>query len=331
MKLTHLTGALAALALWASAAKADVLYLDITGRVTVNGTPQAGVTVEVIPCDGARLPSDWPVPAPLVISGDLDANGHNYHLGFRSGFGYPPEPGPAGSFTFYIDLIQAWFTAVDVALKISPPGCEPVVISCDAIRQAYEATVGTDHLGAAILDIDIQCGAALVPGDTASTGFWANKNGQKLILSLNGGSSSTQLGNWLASSFPYLYGPNAGSRNLTGKSNKQVAALYLQLNGLKGDKVDAQIMAAALAVYVTDSDLAGNAGLAYGFNVSATGTAEKTIDVGLLGSAIGLANNTQYTVLQLLMQANLRKQVGPFNSSAFVVIFKTINETGKRP
>ena len=138
------------------------------------------------------------------------------------------------------------------------------------------------------------------------------------------------LANWLAGNFPYLFGANAGANNLTGKSNKDVATLYLKLSGSKSAKAETQIMATALAVYVTDSDLAGNLGTTYGFNVSATGTGEKTHNVGTLGSAIGLSNGVSYPVMGLLLQANLQKQLGTFNASAFNVLFSDINKAGSR-
>ena len=141
---------------------------------------------------------------------------------------------------------------------------------------------------------------------------------------------STLLGNWLASNLPYLFGAYAGANNLTGKSNLGVASLYSKLATAKGTKVMAQIMATALAVYVTDSDLAGNLGTAYGFNVSTTGTGEKTHNVGSLGTAIGLSNGTSYMVSDLLLQANLQKQLGLFNADAFNVIFSDINVAGQR-
>ena len=43
-------------------------------------------------------------------------------------------------------------------------------------------------------------------GQTAGIGFWNNKNGQALIKALNGGPTSTQLGDWLAATFPHLLG-----------------------------------------------------------------------------------------------------------------------------
>jgi hypothetical protein len=126
----------------------------------------------------------------------------------------------------------------------------------------------------------------------------------------------------------FLYGANAGANNLTGKNNSAVAALFLQFFGVKGQKTDAQILGAALASYVTDSDLAGTVAAKYGFNVSSSGTGDKTYNVGSNGAAIGLLNNTSYTVLELLQQANLMKKNGTFNANAFNSIFDGINSSG---
>jgi hypothetical protein len=87
---------------------------------------------------------------------------------------------------------------------------------------------------------------------------------------LNGGPTSVTLANWPATNFPYLYGTYAGVDDMTGKTNVQVAALFIQFFSVRGQKTDAQIPAAALACYVTNSGLAGNGGqvwlqrLAYG-------------------------------------------------------------------
>ncbi len=162
-------------------------------------------------------------------------------------------------------------------------------------------------------------------GDTATIGFWHNKNGQALILSMP---NSPALANWLAGSFPCLYGTSAGANNLSGKSNTQIAAYFLTLFNVKGTKTDAQVLGAAFACYVTSSTLAGNNAAGYGFNVSTMGTGAKTFNVGAYGTAIGLSNNTSYTVLQLLQQANLRKCAGTFNANAFNSIFDGINVLG---
>src|SRR5262249_38614542 len=133
--------------------------------------------------------------------------------------------------------------------------------------------------------------------------------------------------NWLATNFPYLYGAHS-SHNLTGKTNADVAALFLQFFNVSGMKTDAQILGGALAVYVTNSNLAGNTAASYGFNVSSTGTGSRTYNVGSNGTAIGLMNNTSYTIMQLLQQANLDKKNGTFNATAFNDIFDGINSTG---
>jgi hypothetical protein len=211
-----------------------------------------------------------------------------------------------------------------------------VIVSCADVRAAFIASLSTpDHLGVPQINVDITCGEppppppTLLPGDTASIGFWKNKNGQALIKSLNGGGASTALGDWLASNFPYLFGANAGGRNLTGKSNVAVASLFAKLATIKGPKPDAQLMATALSVYVTDSDLAGNAGARYDFNISADGTGAKLYNVGLLGSAIGIADNSSVSIMDLLLLANAEKQAGTYNASAFGALFEGINESGE--
>ena len=174
----------------------------------------------------------------------------------------------------------------------------------------------------------VTTGPPLGAGDTATIGFWHNKNGQALINSLNGGSNAKNLATWLAADFPYLYGASAGANNMTGKTNADVAALFMKFFSVKGQKTDAQILGAALACYVTNSGLAGNLARPYGFNVSLTGTDAKTYNVGSNGSTIGLTNNKSYTIFDLLQQANLRKQLGIFDANAFNSIFDGINQLG---
>ena len=69
-------------------------------------------------------------------------------------------------------------------------------------------------------------GGSLHCGDTASTCFWNGCNGQALIKSLNGCSTSTALSNWLASTLPNLFGTGAGCYNIAGKTNAQVASWF---------------------------------------------------------------------------------------------------------
>ena len=176
--------------------------------------------------------------------------------------------------------------------------------------------------------VTVAPGSSLSSGDTATIGFWHNKNGQALIDGVNGGPTAKNLASWLATNFPYLYGVHSGN-NLTGKTNADVAALFLTFFNVKGTKTQAQVMGGALASYVTSSTLAGsNIAASYGFNVSASGTGAKTYNVGSDGTAIGLTNNTSYTVLQLLQQANLETKLGTFNANTFNNIFDDINSKG---
>lgn len=148
-------------------------------------------------------------------------------------------------------------------------------------------------------------GSAVTQGQTATIGFWQNKNGQNLLKSLNGGPASTQLANWLAETLPNMYGASAGGNNLTGKTNDQVAVFYVTLfkrtSAVDGPpKLDAQVLATALSVYVTNQTLSGNTAASYGFTVTTYGLGASTINVGSNGDAFGVANNSVLTVLDLL-------------------------------
>jgi hypothetical protein len=181
----------------------------------------------------------------------------------------------------------------------------------------------------------------LKKGMTATIGFWQNKNGQALLNGLNGGPGAKNLGNWLASNFPNLWGANAGANNLAGKTNAQVAAFYLTKFNVKGMKLDAQMMSVAFATYVTNSSLVGGtmAGK-YGFIVNTLGTASATISVGSSGAAFGVANNTTLTVWQVLKAADQLSAGGsgsakfdPYNGNAGLrslanTVFTAINEGG---
>ena len=65
--------------------------------------------------------------------------------------------------------------------------------------------------------------------------------------------------------FPNMYGANAGSHNLAGKTNAQIASYFTQLFNVSGMKIDAQALAVSLAIYVTNTNLAGNVAAQYGF------------------------------------------------------------------
>ena len=80
-------------------------------------------------------------------------------------------------------------------------------------------------------------------------------------------------------------------------AEQQVAALYQQHFVLK-DKLNAKLMATALNVYATSTQLGGNAA-AYGFTVAQDGIADVTWNVGADGAALGIAKNLSLTVLQI--------------------------------
>ena len=150
-------------------------------------------------------------------------------------------------------------------------------------------------------------------GQTAGIGFWQNKNGQQLIKSLNGGPTATQLGNWLAATFPNMYGATAGANNLAGMTNEQVAGMFTSLfkrNATTAPagppKLDAQVLATAFAVYVTNQSLAGTTASAYGFTVTANGVGAATVNVGENGAAFGVANGSTLSVLDILLATNAR-------------------------
>jgi hypothetical protein len=142
-------------------------------------------------------------------------------------------------------------------------------------------------------------GQSVQSGLTGGTGFWNNKNGQRLIDSFNGGPDATALSTWLATSFPNLYGSD-----LSGASNAQVAAFYRSLFAMSGSNLPAEVLATALNVYATTLSLGGTAGQAYGFSVTATGLGADSFNVGGDGGAFGVANNTLLNVYELLEAVN---------------------------
>ncbi len=168
-------------------------------------------------------------------------------------------------------------------------------------------------------------GSTVCAGQTAAPSFWINTaagKGQALITSLNGGSSATNLGNWLATISPNLLG------SLAGKTNAQVASY---VKGLGSTSSLSEVVATALAAYVTDSSLAGTAATSYGFTVTTYGTGVDNYNVGSNGSALGLSNNTVYSIVTLLAAIDSESSNGSINSSASSAantVFTAINKAG---
>ena len=172
----------------------------------------------------------------------------------------------------------------------------------------------------------VQTAVYVTAGQTATIGFWQNKRGQALIRSLNGGKNGTDLGNWLAQMFPNMYGELAGDNNLAGKTNAEVAEFYRDLfkqykrRGKHGwcsaAKLDPQVMAVALATYVTNESLAGTAARAYGFTTSASGVGDALFDIdGTLGAGsaeelFGPDTSSILSVLEILYATNSQAHCG---------------------
>jgi hypothetical protein len=220
----------------------------------------------------------------------------------------------------------------------------------DSVGSAGGSLVATDQffvqLGEGIDGINYnygerpQAGGAVQPGQTAGIGFWHNNKGQALIRALNGGSSSTELADWLATTLPHMYGSQAGAHSLIHAdnshfSNTEVAAFYQSLFNQSGPKLDAQVLATALSVYVTNATLDPTlAAASYGFTVSGDGAGTATVNVGSNGDAFGVSNNTTLTVMDLLLATDAQTVNGVlYNGNATKrshanSVYSAVNQAG---
>ncbi|HEX8914996.1 MAG TPA: Ig-like domain-containing protein, partial [Humisphaera sp.] len=206
-----------------------------------------------------------------------------------------------------------------------------------AITAAYAGggnfAAGTSDPLAQMVTAPAGCGVTC--GSAAGPCYWAGCTGQRLIEAFNGGSRSTRLGNWLAATFPNLYGPAAGAaNNLAGATNAQVADYVSGLAQRTSTRLAAELVSTALSVYATSSGLGGQAGASYGFRVSAAGLAGQTWNVGSGGGAFGVASYSVQTVFRLLLNANARSSSGTlfggnatYQSQAYNVV-GDINQAG---
>ncbi|MGP0068579.1 MAG: SdrD B-like domain-containing protein [Isosphaeraceae bacterium] len=186
----------------------------------------------------------------------------------------------------------------------------------DGTGASNHASIGSIVLGgcsSAGIDYDFSLiGSNACSSQTQTCSYWCGPQGQSLINCLNGRSSCTNLGNWLASTCPNLFG------SLKGCTNSQVATYCSTLaGGNANQRACAQVLSTALCVYVTDSNLAGgDYGSSCGFSVSENGLGASSCNVGNNGSALGLSNNQSCSVLALLSQIDAQSRNGSINSSA---------------
>lgn len=205
-------------------------------------------------------------------------------------------------------------------------------------------------------------------GLTATIGFWHNKNGQQTLKMLGAASAaqagtSTALGNWLATNFPNLYGAKAAV-NFSGKNTAWIAARFTTLFNVQGQKLDAQTLAVAFAIYTTTTELnstaAGQTTAAkFGFKLTSQASPlnlrNRLWNVGNNGEAFGTkvgssyvsADNQSLSTWTLLQRANffavkgvlwpsaLKFGATTFSSSALRTqgndVFSNINEKGDIP
>ena len=248
-----------------------IRFITATGSVPIVNNKDFELHIHV---SATGSPSDGNFSQDVTLTGDVSLNNNNVYdysgvllTGKITQFGYEADGA--------VSLYDFRFTPTGGALMAPYFAGKDVGLFLTSEQSTFNGSFTTDFSGAtkgvlgAINPITETFGA----GDTATIGFWHNKNGQALLDSLNGGPSSTALGDWLAALMPNLYGATAGSNDLAGKSNAYIANFYLGKFGQKGAKAEAQILSAAFASYATSSVLAGgNYATAYGFNVNLFGT-----------------------------------------------------------
>ena len=86
--------------------------------------------------------------------------------------------------------------------------------------------------------------------------------------------------------------------------------------GNSGQQACGQVLATAISCYVTNSNLAGNAGSSCGFTVTSSGSGSCGYNVQSNGSPIGLSNNQAYCLVNLLSSIDSQCQNGSFNGSS---------------
>jgi hypothetical protein len=206
----------------------------------------------------------------------------------------------------------------DLASQVFTPGVHTLTVHIpDNYYQIdFVTCAAIDHFGPAGSNIFYSAQGRLISADNAgthsdvddmaaTTRFWANL-GQSLIKGFDksgGNSNPTDLGNWLASNFPNVYGPG-GSYNMTGKSNSAVAQLFLTFYKNSRYRTDASMLATALNVYASTNALGGAQAVAYGFAPTDDGLGAAEFNVGNNGAAFGVGNNATVTVWQMLKAAN---------------------------
>ncbi|HLJ97224.1 MAG TPA: S8 family serine peptidase [Gemmataceae bacterium] len=175
-------------------------------------------------------------------------------------------------------------------------------------------------------------GQFVQPGLIKPISFWAGLQGQELLRRFGTTASGQTLGQWLATTYPNLYGGQNGAPNLSPFTNGQISSYYLTLFLVsKGTGLDAEVLATALEAFATTTSLGGSVGQSYGFTVNSNGLGAYSWNVGASGQPFGVNSNTVLDVYQILLAANNSAAGGEpwgsntlFRNEAFIV-FHGIN------
>ncbi len=280
---------------------AGTVYADATDNGVINSGDKllSGVTVTLTGTNDQGTA--------VTLSTKTDASGNYSFTGLRQGTYTLTETLPSGYVAGKNTIGQInGATATGVTISSSP----------DAIKTV---SLGYGAAGTSFNFADLTSCSAVCAGQTATIGFWNNKNGQALINAFNGGGSSTALAQWLCTSFSNLYSC-ALSKTTNGQTtyatNAQVASYYNTLFNAGGQKTTAQVMCMALGVYASTQSLGGATGSSYGFAITANGLGASTYNVGSNGAAFGVANNITLTVFQLLNSINSQASAGALYSGS---------------
>ncbi|HLJ96422.1 MAG TPA: Ig-like domain-containing protein [Gemmataceae bacterium] len=190
-----------------------------------------------------------------------------------------------------------------------------------AAASSYTVTVTIGHEGWMFA---VQSPAAVNNFVAASmvkpTSFWEGGQGQQLIRRFGLTSSNQTLGQWLATTFPNLYGGVGGAPNVSIFTNSQIGSYYQSLFlSSQGSGLDVEILDTALDLFTTTSSLGGTVGQSYGFTVNSYGLGAYSWNIASSGAAFGTPNDTVLNVFQILLAANNNASGGePWGSNTFL-------------
>jgi hypothetical protein len=255
----------------------------------------------------------------LTATGALSGNVGTPITGLLASFTDADPQGAAGDYTAVVNWGDGNSSPATVAAN-AQGGFNVTGSHTYAAAGTYTISVQIQDTSAATLtatpSATITGGAKPIQrGETKEASFWAHCRGQQLLQSFNTGPSSTVLGNWLATTFPDLYGANAGANDLAGFSNTQIASFFVTLRHTRHHELDTLVLATAFDIYATTSSLGGTAGTAYGFTVTSDGLGARTFNVRWTGAAFGVPNNTVLTVSQIMQSVDQQASGGVLYAS----------------